>query len=587
MMEGGTPRVPSASPAGLQGLYRRHANGARFRSWAALTMSVVAWIAWLSGVVSSRQLQLVLAGVTFLILYNLPTLWVLARIHDLRLYNLFSLFVNLLEVLAYTWIIHALGGIDAAYLTPIYCILIGYLGVVAPRRTPFIVSVMCILAFSGMILMEYFGLLHSHLSPPFEQAFHVRPPLINQLMFVAAVGAMLFVLGFISSRTAHLLRKNRQELQQRAVELERRVRERTAELTRANRELAREVRDRRRAEAALAQSEELYRTLLETSPDAVVVTDVNARIRMANRQALKLYGYSSQEEAQANRVNTLEGVAETHRDQFILDSLETFESGRSACREYMLLKGDGTPFYGEVAVAVLPDEQGEPGTVISVIRDITDRKDAEERLKNSLREKEVLLSEVHHRVKNNMQVISSLINLQARGVKDNGVAEALTVVRNRVTSMALVHEALYRSESLADLDLGEYLSRMTNALSQSHLIGGRAPRLTVQVEPGLKIGIDKALPCGLILNELVSNALKYAFPEEQTGEIAIRAGAHDLEQVRLEIGDDGVGLPEGVELNHPNTLGLSLVNDLVRLQLKGSIDVGRGQGTNFVIIFRN
>lgn len=209
-----------------------------------------------------------------------------------------------------------------------------------------------------------------------------------------------------------------------------------------------------------------------------------------------------------------------------------------------------------------------------------ERRRDEELIRKSLREKEVLLREIHHRVKNNMQVISSMLGLQSRYVKDEESLKIFEDGRNRIRSMALIHEMLYLSEDFARIDFDAYVKTLAASLFNLYDVSSERVRLTTDVEEA-GFGLDRAVPCGLIINELLTNALKYAFPGDRSGEITV--GVHFRDgAVELSVGDDGVGLPKGLDFRKTETLGLQLVTNLVK-QLQGDILLDRTGGTRFVI----
>lgn len=215
-------------------------------------------------------------------------------------------------------------------------------------------------------------------------------------------------------------------------------------------------------------------------------------------------------------------------------------------------------------------------------REIIERREAEEKLKTAVKEKEVLLMEIHHRVKNNLQIISSLLKLQAASVSDEDTIQALKDSRHRIRSMALVHERLYASSDFACIDIGDYISGMVRGLFATYEITGR---VTLEVETNnVQLAIDNAIPCGLILNELVTNALKYAFPGERTGKLEIRFKPIDNNRLELTVKDDGVGIPEDMDIETCESLGFQLVN-ILTCQLEGNIAVERNEGTTFKIVF--
>ncbi|HTS76295.1 MAG TPA: histidine kinase dimerization/phosphoacceptor domain -containing protein [Bryobacteraceae bacterium] len=216
---------------------------------------------------------------------------------------------------------------------------------------------------------------------------------------------------------------------------------------------------------------------------------------------------------------------------------------------------------------------------MSLIRQIKHERD---RLSASLAEKEVLLREVHHRVKNNLQVIASLLRLQASAFGDGALSAALRESQHRVESMALIHEQLYETDDLRDVDLAKHASLLLNNLLESYGIESGRIEGHVSLEP-LPLGVDRAIPAGLILNELISNALKHAFPGGRRGSIWVEGG-RGKGRIAVSVRDDGVGLPRGVELRRPKSLGLEIVNILTR-QLKGELVVESGAGTAFIFSF--
>jgi len=216
-------------------------------------------------------------------------------------------------------------------------------------------------------------------------------------------------------------------------------------------------------------------------------------------------------------------------------------------------------------------------------REIAERKRAEGQLKTSLAEKEVLLKEVHHRVKNNLQVISSLLHLQSKQTKDPETLGMFLESMYRVRSMALVHERLYQSEDLSGVDAAEYFRDLASYLHRSYGATSGQVSLKVDVDP-VSLGIDVAIPCGLIISELVSNALKHAFPDGRPGQVLVRLHLAQGRGCTLVVGDDGIGLPEDLDLETTESLGLHLVSRLVA-QLEGSINLDRSGGTTYKITF--
>ncbi len=218
----------------------------------------------------------------------------------------------------------------------------------------------------------------------------------------------------------------------------------------------------------------------------------------------------------------------------------------------------------------------------NLLEEIAERKTLQEEIAASLREKEILLKEIHHRVKNNMQVISSILNLQAKMIRDPGSREAIRESQNRVTSIALIHEKLYQSKSLAEISFGDYLRKMGDYLLSSYSITPEKARIEVHAE-NILLPIHRAIPVSLIINELISNSLKYAFPGKRSGIISVRLRRED-DHYSLVIGDNGIGLPGGFDLNRTETLGIQLVVSLVD-QIQGTLAVNGTDGTEFRIEF--
>jgi two-component sensor histidine kinase len=215
--------------------------------------------------------------------------------------------------------------------------------------------------------------------------------------------------------------------------------------------------------------------------------------------------------------------------------------------------------------------------------EVGERRRAEEQIRASLREKEVLLKEIHHRVKNNLQIVSSLLSLQTRYIEDEEVVSSLNDSRTRVESMALVHEKLYQSDDLAQIDFGEYIHTLASYVFDSFESLPQAVQLRVEADP-IPMDVDVAIPCGLIVNELITNSLKHAFADRSGGEIGIELHPCGEGEVRLRIGDDGVGFPPEIDFRRTDSLGMQLVVDLTS-QLEGEVQLVEGQGAVFEIVF--
>jgi two-component sensor histidine kinase len=203
----------------------------------------------------------------------------------------------------------------------------------------------------------------------------------------------------------------------------------------------------------------------------------------------------------------------------------------------------------------------------------------------SLREKEVLLREIHHRVKNNMQIISSLLSLQSILVKDKKDIEMLKDSQNRIRSMSLIHEKLYSSKNLAHINMNDYIKDLTSQIIQFYRNVSAQVALKLEAED-IWLGIDTAIPCGLIINEMVSNSLKHAFPENRKGEIRITLQKTENDDILMKVKDNGIGISDDLDFRNTKSLGLQLVSTLAESQLQGKIELNRAEGTEFIIRFK-
>lgn len=339
------------------------------------------------------------------------------------------------------------------------------------------------------------------------------------------------------------------------------------------------ITERKQAEEALKASEEKYATLIEQSVDGILILQNRVAI-FANRRMIELFGYS-QDEILGKYFYQL--AAPEYRGM-LDDEYRRRQAGEkiSGNHELEILAKDGKKI--PVETKVQPIVYQEKPAVMVIIRDVTERKQAEEKIMASLVEKETLLKEVHHRVKNNMQVISSLLRLQEGRVKDKDSAALLRDSQNRIQSMSLVYNKLYQSQNLASIDTTDYIKELTAGIVKSYAVN--PSRVTINVAPNnVLLDVDLAIPCGMVVNELVTNSLKYAFPDNRKGQISISLKEDD-KGLELVVSDDGVGIPEGINPASTATLGIKLVTNLVRDQLGGEMELDRTHGTTFKITFR-
>jgi len=281
-------------------------------------------------------------------------------------------------------------------------------------------------------------------------------------------------------------------------------------------------------------------------------------------------------------VNTM--TPET-REWFLKAIDEALKHGKPFDGEYGLFRPDGTRRYVHTRGEVIRNKEGNSVRMFGMVQDITERKRVEEKIEASLKEKEMLLREIHHRVKNNMQVISSLLWLQSQYIKDKKYLEMFRDSQNRIMSMSLIHEKLYRSKDLAKIEFNEYIRDLVNGLFQSHASKTGSITLKLNVD-NVSLGILHAIPCGLLINELITNSLKYAFPQDRIGEIKVSLHLNNENMVELEVSDNGVGIPPDVDFRKTGSLGLRLVTILAEDQLHGKIELDRSRGTEFIIEFK-
>ena len=330
------------------------------------------------------------------------------------------------------------------------------------------------------------------------------------------------------------------------------------------------------------QAEAKFRGLLESAPDAIVVVDRRGLIVIVNSQTEHLFGYS-RDDLVGQHIEILvperfKRLHVEHRDGYF-EGPKTRPMGFAASS----LSGrrrDGTEFPVEISLAPMHTEEGL--LVTAAIRDISERKLVETKLRSSLQEKEVLLKEIHHRVKNNLQIVSSMLNLQVDQISDPQALALFRESQARVRSIALFHEKLYQSKDLARIDIAEYLEGVARDLFAAYGVNPDEILLAFQAED-VPLGVDAAISSGLIVNELVTNALKHGFPEGRRGTVRIVLRRDD-DDVLLEVADNGVGFPEGVDFRNPNTLGLKLVCILTE-QVRGTIEMDRSEGTRFRVRF--
>jgi len=339
------------------------------------------------------------------------------------------------------------------------------------------------------------------------------------------------------------------------------------EVEKRTRKYKKEILQRKQAKESLKASEEKFRTITEESADAIFITDKEGCYRYVNKAACEMLGYTYNE---LIRMNIRDLASEETAAASMNEFGQLTKTGR-LYSELELKKKDGTLIPTDLNAVVLPD-----GFIYGSCRNISDRKRAEKQVMDNLREKEILLKEIHHRVKNNLSIIISLLNLQSRRIKSKDQAlEAFQVSKDRIYAMSLVHEKLYKAENLSHIDMRGYFESLSNALVGAH---SEEKEIRFEIDADdVFLDIDKAIPCCLIINELLTNAIKHAFPDKKTGLIKIRFKRADEKALILSIEDDGIGLPADVEIDQADTLGLQIVR-LLTGQLDGFFQIAKADG---------
>ncbi|MBD2079254.1 PAS domain S-box protein [Leptolyngbya sp. FACHB-17] len=350
----------------------------------------------------------------------------------------------------------------------------------------------------------------------------------------------------------------------------------------------RDITDRKYSEKALIATQARLKYLLSSSP-AVIYTcqpDRHRACTFVSENITQQLGYEVWQYLKDPQF-WIDHIHPEDRS-FVLEHLRNLpQAGEITC-EYRFLHHDGSYRWLRDSMKWLSDQSIE---VIGSVVDISERKWAENKIRASLQEKEVMLKEIHHRVKNNLQVVSSLLKLQAGHIQDQQIIEVFKESQNRVSAMALIHEKLYQSEDLAKTHFSEYIHGLTNALFRSYSANARSIQLHLDVED-VRLSIDTAIPCGLIINELISNSLKYAFPFGEAGTISVQLHAeenfyNDLREFtryQLVVRDNGRGFPPNLDFRQTKSLGLQLVCMLIR-QLRGEINLNLESGVQFTISF--
>jgi two-component system, sensor histidine kinase PdtaS len=339
----------------------------------------------------------------------------------------------------------------------------------------------------------------------------------------------------------------------------------------------------RRAQLELESARDKYSDLYEFAPDGYITIDEKGMIREANLTAASLLGVERRYLI-GRRFSGF--IIRDDKDIYNFHHQKLFETESFRSYELRLVNKGWQEFFAQLDCIIIEEKLSNRLMVRAVITDISERKSTEDKLNMLLKEKEILLKEVHHRVKNNFSVVSSLLYLQSNRIQDKKAQEIFLISWDRILSMALIHEKLYQSSNLISINFADYIKKLSNDLFHTYDIDQGKVTLLTEVDE-VALGVDQAIPCGLIVNELISNALKYGFPKDNQarGQIKISLHIKNENQVELVIFDNGVGLPKDFDIQTAKSLGLQLVTMLAQGQLKGKMSLDLTEGTKFQINF--
>ncbi len=345
--------------------------------------------------------------------------------------------------------------------------------------------------------------------------------------------------------------------------------------------IARDITKRKQVEEALKESELKFKTIFDSASDGMFLIDSETKkFVMCNEACAKMLGVTQKEFLNL----VVDDLHPPDEIPLILEGISEVMAGKKRNqRDIRFKRKNGTIFFSDLNPTLL-SLIGKKYILI-VFRDITERKQAEEQIQKDLLEKEILLKELYHRTKNNMQVISSMLRLKARYIKNEEVATSFKEIENKILTMALVHQKLYESKDLSRLNLKEYVNDLISLIKNSQLSSPDQVTFKMKGE-AINVLIDTAIPIGLVINELITNALKYAFPDNRKGEIKINLFLTNKKGLVIEISDNGVGLPKEFDIQKDIHLGLEMVIDLVKHQLQGKINYQSKEGLSWHILLK-
>jgi PAS domain S-box-containing protein len=338
-----------------------------------------------------------------------------------------------------------------------------------------------------------------------------------------------------------------------------------------------------KAERELRESERRFRSYFELPLIGVAIASEDRRWVTVNDRLCEMLGFSRQE-LSSMTMGELTCPEDAARE-LALDRSMSERNAEGYSLDKRFIRRDGAAIWTSQAVRRVRGLDGSVSYYVVILQDITERKAAEEGLRHSLGEKEALLRELYHRTKNNMQMICSLLHLESSQCKDPKLTEEFQVIENRIASMSLVHEMLYASRDLSRIDLSEYIEDLSRLLVQSYEASSSKVAVELDLEH-IRIALDTAVPLGLILNELITNSLKYAFPDGRKGRIRVGAARAVGDRIEIDVADDGIGVAAGFDFCSDSGMGLKTVFALAE-QIGGDVSFASGSGLECRISFGN
>ncbi|MBD3255957.1 MAG: PAS domain S-box protein [Candidatus Lokiarchaeota archaeon] len=343
-----------------------------------------------------------------------------------------------------------------------------------------------------------------------------------------------------------------------------------------------DITEKKQAEDKLKESRAMLQLVMDNIPQFIYWKDTNLTYLGCNKNFARVAGVGDPENIKGKTDFDLPWATSQAESFNEIDSL-VMEMDKA---EYHVIESqrqaDGKKAWLETNRIPLHDLDGKVVGILGTYEDITERKKADELIKSQLKEKEILLKEIHHRVKNNLQIISSLLHLQASLTDHKPTISLLKDSQNRISTMALIHEYLYKSEDLSQIDFKSYVENLIQFLYRSYAISRDRISLETKIDD-ITFDLNIAIPCGLLITELITNSLQHAFPDDKKGIIRISLHISD-DKYELIVADNGIGLSESINIENPKTLGLTLIDALTK-QIKGNINVDRANGTGFKIEF--